>query len=449
MELGRFVTRLSGRLLRSGRVLRTLARLGGPRMAAAAIAWLTSRHAWPSGALTVLWSVRPHFRKDIDELAARTDMAFVPLSKTYVQMVLEAWVPWEMRRQVHFQAARGPRAERARRLSTAFARALLLRLRRKRRIDAVLTANINYWQDDALCRACRELGIPFLVLSREQPLSPVAADWIRLLNGLHRFRFEGDGVAVFGRQTRDALTESGACTEDQVWITGAPRFDRWRDIRFDGVVQDTVTLMSYGEQTYFAPQNYREAVAACGRASRQAAAECGVRFILKCKNEFNIELAGRILADVPGHRVVLDMHASLYELFPRSRIVAGFNSFSLIEALLGAAPVVVPNWGDSRRPTEELVFDPDDESLRGAVAFATSAEDFEARIAAVVARPPGPVDSAQRRRIVGRYCHFSEGETASAAVARFIGHYVDAAGRGAVKPMAGVVDESVACPAGS
>lgn len=427
----RVFDRALDRLLRNGLILRSIARLGGPEPAAAVLTWLTLRGQIPVDRLTVLWSRRPQFSKDVSELKTRTGIHFLEFSKARYQAMLEAWVPWPMRRQVFFQGESGWEADRARRMAKDFAVAFLRRLRRKQRIDAVLAANINYWQDEGLGAACSEMRLPFLVLSREHPLTRLSADWIRVLHRLHRFRFRGDGVAVFGALTRDALVAGEACKPEQIWITGAPRFDAWHEVDLRLCSRDCVALMSYGEPTYFAVENYREAVLAFGRASARVP-DC--RFVLKCKNEFNVRLAMEILAELPAHSVSVEMTTPLTELFPRCKLIAGFNSLSLLEGLLAQARIVVPHWKDARRPAEDLLFAPDDPILSQVVAFADSPEAFEGFLVAGAQTPHRTPPAEDRSAILHRYCHVPENGTASDAVAQFIHYHV--------KHLNGVTDQA-------
>jgi hypothetical protein len=412
--------RILGRLLGNGVLLKSTSWLFGPTISGWVMAKITLLGHRKDDRVTVLWSKRPQFDKDVTQMVQRTDLNFLEFSKTRFQMCLEAWVPWTMRRQVHFQSESGRKAEKARQASKVFAESFLKNLRHHQRIDAILTANFNYWQDDCLADICPNIQIPFLVLSREHPLSQLSAEWIRVLHRLHSYKFKGDAIAVFGALTRDAILAGNVCPPEKIQITGAPRFDPWHDIDLDQVSRDTVALMSYGEPTYFATANYRETVTAFARAS-MVSENC--RFVLKCKNEFNIELAGRILSEVAGHRVLTEMTVPLSELFPRCKLIAGFNSLSLIEGLFAQSQILVPHWLDAQRPVEDLVFAPNDELLQGTVSFANTAEEFQKEVTKVAAAPYQPPSGEGQAAILEKYCYFPADQLASTAVADFImGH---------------------------
>ena len=414
--------RVLGRLLRNGVLLKSIGKLVGPTLSGWVMAKITLLGQDRDDRITVLWSRRPQFEKDIAQLVSRTDINFIEFSKTRFQMCLEAWVPWPMRRQVHFQGERGKKAEKARRASKTFAESFLKNLRRYQRIDAVLSANFNYWQDDCIADACPTFSIPFLVLSREHPLSQLSAEWIRVLHRLHSFRFKGQAIAVFGALTRDAILAGGVCPAETIEITGAPRFDTWHDLDLNEDNRDTIALMSYGEPTYFATANYRETVTAFANAS-MSTENC--RFILKCKNEFNIDLAQEILSAIPNHRVEIDMMVPLPDLFPRCKLIIGFNSLSLIEGLFAKSRILVPHWLDARRPPEDLVFTPQDEMLKGTIGFANSREEFTKAIREVATAPYQPPSRDGQAAILEKYCYFPEDRLASDAVADFIIRHID------------------------
>src|SRR5690606_7648387 len=103
---------------------------------------------------------------------------------------------------------------------------LLREAQKVMQVDAVAAANIDYWQDEALKLGCRRLGIPFLVLCRENYTIPWTVPWMHDHLEKSGFRFEGQGLAVFSQATKDAFAP-GFDNADDIWITGAPRYDRW------------------------------------------------------------------------------------------------------------------------------------------------------------------------------------------------------------------------------
>jgi hypothetical protein len=122
-----------------------------------------------------------------------------------------------------------------------------------------------------------------------------------------------------------------------------------------------------------------------------------------------------------GRNFVIDHDTPLYELFPRARLVVGFNSLSLVEAMFTLARVTIPCWGDADRSREELMFDPDDQELKKVVAFARSSEELKRHLELAArgqqADAPAEID---RLNVVRRIFHFPDEATCSQEVERFV-----------------------------
>ncbi len=407
-------------------MLRSLARVGGMGIASE---WL-SRNAIQTKPVkdgpTVLCIARPHFVKDVEQLKQRTNLNFVIISNGQLESFLRAWVPIEIRKQSFYAAhIDETRFKPIRQRTEAFALGFLKKIQKRTNIDAVMAANIDYWQSDGIYGACVKLGIPFLSLCREHYIVPFDINlMVDRYSSLH-YKYPGAGVAVFGESTRQMLLTSGACSSDQIWVTGPPRMDCWREVTAPHLAQrNVITFLSYSPvKGYLAPQNYREVLEVFARASYKAQGG-NVRFVVKCKDLADKIHAQKLLADIPDHRLELEEKIPLYELLPVSRLIIGFNSLSVLEGLFSHATLAIPYWADTRRDRSELMIGPADPLIRAAIHFPKSPEELEALIEGAVSQPPAEADRALRMRVLGQYIHFPTDTTCSALVEEFVHHFV-------------------------
>ena len=96
----------------------------------------------------------------------------------------------ELRQQAFFSAfLKEERCRQLRATLTEFGAAILSEARRHGPIDAVASANMDYWQDETMKLGCTALGIPFLVLCRENHTIPWTSPWKHEHIAKAKFRF--------------------------------------------------------------------------------------------------------------------------------------------------------------------------------------------------------------------------------------------------------------------
>ena len=370
---------------------------------------------------TVLVARRAQFSKDIEELSNHTNLNFAAISAVKVKKAQESWVPEDLRQQTYFAALLRANPALLRKLED-FGRAFLTEASRKTGIDAVMVANFDYWQDEAIKLGCTALGIPFLVLSRENYTIPWTSPWLRQRIADAKFRFYGSGVACFSHATKRAMSP-GVADPNDIWVTGAPRYDRWLNIAPRPLSEKTyVTLVTFNLPGYGAQDLFSEVLAEFA-ATSMAEKGKGVTWLVKCKKRADYE---EIAAKVPnGHGLALTYDTPLFELFPVSRLVIGYNSLALVEALLTDAAVVIPWWGQTKADASQFLLDPNDPAIAEVIHIARSPEEF----AALLQRAASGEDlkrgsREQRLAIFSRHMQLPQHGTASKAVEEFILHYV-------------------------
>ena len=104
-----------------------------------------------------------------------------------------------------------------------------------------------------------------------------------------------------------------------------------------------------------------------------------MRFAVKAKNKEDrltvLAMCGD--AGLPANLEVTSS-VSLEELLPRARLVVGFNSMALFDALFTAAPLAMPDMLDTQLGKDYLMFDPDDELCRRVLRFYREAQELNA-----------------------------------------------------------------------
>jgi hypothetical protein len=295
----------------------------------------------------------------------------------------------------------------------------------RRPIAAVLSANVDYWQDEAMKIACSLLEIPFLVLCRENRTIPWTTPWLHERFAAAQFRFDGAGIACFSDATKIALQPCMRDADD-IWVTGAPRYDDWQDVKTVAREQrDCMTLVSFNQPGYAATSTFLDVLDIFAEAARQSVAG-RLDWHVKCKKRADVNEIRRARPHVAVDRLSFSHDRPLFELFPRSRLVIGYNSLAILEALFTDVSIVVPWWDQTRPSRDELLLDPEDPMVAAVIHVAASPAELRALIGQAAAGQDLTRGTAeQRRALFCRHLHLPESGHASASVEAFIRHYID------------------------
>jgi hypothetical protein len=393
-------------------VCRSFGVFGATRFLLSTIDWGELKAGRPS----VLCLYRPLFAKDLEQLRRRTDLNWLYVKNEFLGHVQSAWIPQEMQVEAQYQKYHLPEYEKHWLRLEEFGAGFLTALQRRWPIDAVMTSHIDYWHGEGVRLGARRLGIPFLALCREHMCLPIEQESVRRF--FTGFKWEGDAVAVFGQSTKSIFVNSGACSNDQVVVTGPPRLDIWREVAPRAEPRNLIVLLSYRDPDYRAPGSFVEVLRifrdAYSRHSEDAI------FWVKSKDTKDTEEIRSLLQNT-GRNFIIDHETPLYELFPRARLVVGFNSLSLVEAMFTHARITIPCWSDADRPREELMFNPDDQELKNVVGFARSAEELKRDLErAACGQQAEPAAAADRLNVVRRIFHVPDEGTCSREVEQFV-----------------------------
>ena len=399
-----------------------MVRLGGPRVAAY-LSYLSIDWGAMTRERTVLCLSRESFVKDVVELRKRSSFNYPMVMGGFTRFQM-AWTPTAMQIQTFYQRqmADNPRALRQ---STAYARHLVRLVGRKQRVDAILSANFDYWQDNGFKQVAKELSIPFLVLSREHPVVPkVCAEVIRWYRE-SGYRFEGTAMAVAGKSTRDVTLAVGTvCRPDQITITGLPRYDAWQDVDTSLPVAERplVTLLTFTEG-YYADQTFKEVLKLFCEAA-VLYGRGGLDFLVKTKYVNDSVAVRRIMTEMGAGGVRCGHEPNLFDVLPKSRLVINYNSLSLVEAVMARASSVIPAWGECMDRGDEVMYPADREVISRVVGFARSPAELLAMIEASVRGQTPPIPATYVREFLDEYIHVPDNGSYSAEFERFLTAYI-------------------------
>jgi hypothetical protein len=389
------------------------------RSIAAGIDW----GPWQPGRPTVLCLKRATFIKDVEEARSSTDINLVTVRATRIKTMQEKWIPPEWRIQSYFTDLLNRDLAPFRPYLQRFAVAFLKEAAKAHPIDAVMAGNTDYWQDEAVRLGCKALGIPFLVLCREN--YTIAQDRANVLNHYTKanFHYSGTGVAVYSEISKATMERIGAYPPGSIQVTGAPRFDQWLGLKpVPEAERNCITLISYAYKIYEAMENFRD-VAEIFTAL--AAREPALRFVLKLKKKNEDVDAFALYPQLQDSKVGLTADWSLVDLYPKSRAVIGCNSLAVAEALLSDAAVIVPAWKDALTNPDVCLYHYSVPTHTKCIYFPRSAEEFRELMERAIAGTLPPLGTPEERlACFNEHIAFTPDVSAAQKVEAFIRHFI-------------------------
>jgi hypothetical protein len=251
-------------------------------------------------------------------------------------------------------------------------------------IDAVISANFGYFAQREFGAALKEAGTPLVVLHKENVKSPGRVEY---WDAIYRTRgqFEGSKILVYSATERDLQAKTGVATPGQIEVTGMPRLDRihrWRRARANAGGDDDrpqVLFFSFWRKEKVTGTGVWEDLAwteLC-EGTHRAIVELArqnphARIVIKTKPvSQRVDEIWDILRepsrDLPPNLIVISGGDPI-PLITESRVVIGFNTTALLEALAAGKPVIVPQFAEAEDARmRRLVID-----VGGAVERATS-----------------------------------------------------------------------------
>ncbi|MCE8038921.1 hypothetical protein [Halomonas sp. MCCC 1A11062] len=285
----------------------------------------------------VLCVGRSLFKKDYKQFSQDKTFAWIWVDTYMLKLALDDIVPSEYQHQTQYIDSLELHKEEWRSAINLMSK-FLEKIKKRVAVNSVLTANIDYWQDYALKKAAQDQSVKVVVLSKEFPINKKVSEEYR--RKYYKFEHLADYICCFGSRLQDIFIDSGLGNKNNIVVTGAPRLDAWRSAQY---IQsgNIVTLLSFREGYGGDSEIFFYDVMERTIKALEIKSEKYVLYI-KAKNKIDEKLIKEEVGE--SKNVIVTSSVELTDLLPRSKIIIGFNSLSLVEALLTESVILVPDW---------------------------------------------------------------------------------------------------------
>ncbi len=378
------------------RALRTAVGLKSPALAARLLSIVSS----PDGIVSPPTSKRPYralvlnagkgdFLQDVQEVF-RNDQKFelITWPSWGLRIIAEAFFKDPIKHDTYI--TNDPTIEAAK---AAYRNFLLKAWRHFNRIkptNIVISANFGYSVQRELATALETLGTPFVVLQKEN-LNASTPARRKIWESIYRHgrgKFTGRKILVYNNLERDLQLSSGIAEPSQVVVAGMPRLDRfhaWRQQNAERQITPSVcdVLFFAFSRTDKIPETHKglDWGKFCDQTHRAmlefAKERPNLRVTVKTKGitRQDTELANLLGAagdQFPDNFKIVS-GGDPFRLVTGSRVVVGFNTTGLLEALALGKTVVVPQFAEAEDETlREFTYD-----LGASVTYAGSGDELK------------------------------------------------------------------------
>jgi TusA-related sulfurtransferase len=219
---------------------------------------------------------------------------------------------------------------------------LISRLKKEKKVCAILLANIDYWQDYSLRVACKELGMPVFVLQKEYAYNRDLVETELAYWRKHNFKTNADVIMVFGKFMKEGYLRENNFKENNIYITGAPRNDVWCNIEHNNQsTAEGIVILSFNSGTKISREKFLNFLK-------------GLIEYLKNKNDEKITIKSR---DPDDHQTIVNFcnkegiknveviqYVNLFDLVSQSKLVIASRSLSTVESMMTKKNILVPDW---------------------------------------------------------------------------------------------------------
>ncbi|OGY43099.1 MAG: hypothetical protein A2729_05815 [Candidatus Buchananbacteria bacterium RIFCSPHIGHO2_01_FULL_39_14] len=227
--------------------------------------------------------------------------------------------------------------------------------------SAVMSGNFGYVQQQELAKVCEAKRVPFIVLNKEGIAIPGAFE--KYTEQYKNHHFFGAKMLLYNKQIKKALltTKIAGLTEDKLKIVGVPRLDYYFFERTNNnsANQKKITFFSFfpRDKFWYAIANDQELNQIENRSIEfhywvmlfaQKYPEYQV--IIKTKvAEHYVDYVSKILKErfnEPINNLKIINVGNPVELIKQAKVILGFNSTTLLEAIADDKLIITPYFGD-------------------------------------------------------------------------------------------------------
>ena len=286
------------------------------------------------------------FSKDIIEMKKNiTDFNFIILSNSILGAVQSAWLPKYAREQSFYYDLL-PKEAKNWKNCELFSQTLILHLEKTIKLNGIISANFDYWQDAGFREICKDSNIHFIVLRRENELTKED-----IKNDVYK-RFSGINIGyihlvmVFSNICKEALhkIESEKLIFRNIIVTGPPRMDyikgyftsENREIEKKKIVIFTYFNGNYGD----GKKNFWEVI----EKVNKYVLDNELSLCLKCKSTEDLFLIKKEISNriTDKSRIEFLLKISTAEAVKDAFCVIGYGSTVLGELLAMPIDIIIP-----------------------------------------------------------------------------------------------------------
>ena len=270
-----------------------------------------------------------------------------------------------------------PKISRQKEAYRNFLKQMWASLRASMHVDAVLTGSFSYYAERELAIALEELGLPFIVLQKENLKTPGLVNFFGYLYRDRRGPFGGRRILVYNEIERQLQIHNGIVGPDRVKVVGMPRLDRIHDWRRRHATDPAVRrgnaqilFFDFAPRTGLPVITRKQAYGAQFERLDDLTASLGWNVLseetrrtvivlakenpaltvtIKTKGRLHddqsmIDLLDRFGPQPSNLRIVSG--GDPFELIAQSDVICGFNSTALLEGLAAGKDIIIPNFGE-------------------------------------------------------------------------------------------------------
>ena len=393
--------------------LESIISLLGPKFCAYLTYWTIDPGELKNDKKNILCLYRESFIKDIDALRLYGKNNYIVVTAGFTRFQ-KAWLPPALVEQTFYQKKLENYPEAVSK-SQRYAETLYQLLDRKFTINGFLTGNFDYWQDHYFKIVAKRNKVPFLVLSREHPVIPEVSNIVRARYEKANYQFYGDAIAVAGKSTFDVIKQSKTiCDQDDVRITGLPRYDDWRAVVKDKPLDQRryVTLLTF-TNGYFADETFKEVLLNFCEISRFYRGK-NVEFVVKTKDRVDTQMVKHLIENIKvSYNLIISDVINLFELLPDSKLVIGYNSLSLVEGLMSGAQIVIPSWGQCLNNGPKVMYPQDNPLVNELIRFPKDRYEFKSVIDYAINNISNPIDNIKAEKLIQQYIYLPKNNTST------------------------------------
>lgn len=301
----------------------------------------------------------------------------------------------------------------------------------KEKIAAIVNSNFDYWQDYAFHLKCKQEGIPFIVMMRENHVSRSSIE--SFLERYARYRSDVSGVAVASSVQKKLLSSNGVLDKENIWVTGYPRNDPALDIKSHRSDQERDTVLFLGHDDFSYGLKDMNSYSTCLHDFFKAFErdESVRKIIIKTKDarsrQRHFEMLGSEMErSCARGKLEIVSKPNVFDLVREARLVVGGNSQSTVEAMFSAVPVVFPKFiVEKDSPYNIFInYESDDKAL---IRFSSSSQEFTkdlVRLAGQVNEIDSELDIVRRReKFFGHNIFFDVDKPSAAYFVEMLNYY--------------------------